>query len=564
MPKKGFIDRKTAKHFNVVHRSQRDPLINDTDSSSRVLQEVVPSNLIKHKSPEDMKRLAARPTKLSQDEIDDRVGQAALHGIYFDDGEYDYMQHLRVIGESRDAVFLEAPSAKKEKSKQGGLQFRDNEVDTSTADLFNKVERKKNPNLIELPEGVLPSAVEVEKVNRTTGLEGGLQPDMDPRLREVLEALEDEEYVEDDLGEDFFDQLNDPEAEFYDPDEDEYYDDEDDYYNDYSGEEEEEEIEEVYEDAPVDPENYDWQAAFNKFKRDQRRADSDDEFDEENDRDDVRSKGTGMSAISSSTMFRNKHLQVLDDRFDRIEEEYMHDDDEEDEDEGGEALEERADFESILDEFLDKYEVLGKHMAARLDGETSAAQLDTVRRALDTLNIAETYNNEEEKPETATTRKPRDPNDINWTAPVAPKKRATWDCQSIISTYSNLENHPHLITDKGPSKKITIDPKTGMPILVEKQRKPRRQAEQDAENEAASDDEELDDDDEEEPVNLGAARSKFESKEEKKQRKLALKEAKKNRREEKKSTKEAFKTEEVRQRQSMKQQRMARAVTHIN
>lgn len=47
MPKKPFIDRKTAKHYNVVHRSQRDPLINDAEASSRVLQEVVPRNLIK-------------------------------------------------------------------------------------------------------------------------------------------------------------------------------------------------------------------------------------------------------------------------------------------------------------------------------------------------------------------------------------------------------------------------------------------------------------------------------------------------------------------------------------
>ncbi|KAI7868456.1 hypothetical protein BDF14DRAFT_553220 [Spinellus fusiger] len=47
MVKKTFIDRKTAKHFHVVHRSQRDPLINDTDASELVLQEVVPGNIKK-------------------------------------------------------------------------------------------------------------------------------------------------------------------------------------------------------------------------------------------------------------------------------------------------------------------------------------------------------------------------------------------------------------------------------------------------------------------------------------------------------------------------------------
>lgn len=45
MGKKPFIDRKNAKYFQVVHRSQRDPLINDNEASSRVLVEVVPSNL---------------------------------------------------------------------------------------------------------------------------------------------------------------------------------------------------------------------------------------------------------------------------------------------------------------------------------------------------------------------------------------------------------------------------------------------------------------------------------------------------------------------------------------
>jgi len=36
-----------------------------------------------------------------------------------------------------------------------------------------------------------------------------------------------------------------------------------------------------------------------------------------------------------------------------------------------------------------------------------------------------------------------------------------WDCESILSTYSNIYNHPKLISE--PSKKIQIDPKTGIP-----------------------------------------------------------------------------------------------------
>jgi hypothetical protein len=47
MGKKPFINRKEAKHYHVVHRSQKDPLINDESASQRVLQEVVPPNLLK-------------------------------------------------------------------------------------------------------------------------------------------------------------------------------------------------------------------------------------------------------------------------------------------------------------------------------------------------------------------------------------------------------------------------------------------------------------------------------------------------------------------------------------
>jgi protein LTV1 len=47
MGKKPFIDKKSAKHYHVLHRSQKDPLINDTEAPDRVLQEVLPKNLIK-------------------------------------------------------------------------------------------------------------------------------------------------------------------------------------------------------------------------------------------------------------------------------------------------------------------------------------------------------------------------------------------------------------------------------------------------------------------------------------------------------------------------------------
>ncbi|KAG1099708.1 hypothetical protein G6F42_017786 [Rhizopus arrhizus] len=70
MGKKPFIDKKSAKHFHVVHRSQKDPLINDAEAPDRVLQEVLPINQMKHKSQEEIERVKAKPQKLTQDEID--------------------------------------------------------------------------------------------------------------------------------------------------------------------------------------------------------------------------------------------------------------------------------------------------------------------------------------------------------------------------------------------------------------------------------------------------------------------------------------------------------------
>lgn len=155
-----------------------------------------------------------------------------MQGIFFDDvAEYDYTQHLRTIGESTEAVFLEAPTIKKEK-KGGDLTFKEEE------------EGGKKRTLIELPADVLPSQVEmrVGVMGQSSGLDGGLQPDMDPRIREVLEALDDEEYVDNDLDEDFFEEL-DAEGDPYVPEE----------------EQEQEYDQEIREDG-----TYDWEAAFRK------------------------------------------------------------------------------------------------------------------------------------------------------------------------------------------------------------------------------------------------------------------------------------------------------------
>lgn len=41
-----------------------------------------------------------------------------------------------------------------------------------------------------------------------------------------------------------------------------------------------------------------------------------------------------------------------------------------------------------------------------------------------------------------------------------------WDCESILSTYSNLYNHPKMIDEPRRRSKIVINPKTGVPENV--------------------------------------------------------------------------------------------------
>ncbi|OBZ86766.1 Protein LTV1 [Choanephora cucurbitarum] len=346
---------------------------------------------------------------------------------------------------------------------------------------------------------------------------------------QILEALEDEEYVENDLDDDFFESLN-AEGDLEEEDEDEEY-------VDYSDDEEE------GIPPPKEGEEYDWQAAFQKFKLQQSRQNDSDDEDDLHDR---YTQQTGFS-VSSSAMHRNSQLRLLDDRFERIEEEYAEDDDEEEDayNSDGELKEERADFEAILDDFLDKYEIVGRKMQPKMDGESSAAKLDTVRQGLVKPEVV---------PELERVRLTQAVLEPKLERPVQ-KQRETWDVQTVISTYSNLENHPSLISDRGPSRRIRIDPKTGMPVLVEVPRKPKEEKEEEVESEEESEEEEVE--------NKGVARSKKESKEEKKARKQAVKEAKKNRREEKKTTKAAFKNEENRQKKVLQQQRQAKGATHI-
>ena len=125
--------------------------------------------------------------------IRENEGEAANHGIYYDDTEYDYMQHMRDMGSgSGESYFVEAPTPKN-KGKGKEQQSLEDALKESS------LEDKAGPLL---DEDILPSKnlrkVTYQAQQDVPDALAGFQPDMDPRLREVLEALEDEAYVDDD------------------------------------------------------------------------------------------------------------------------------------------------------------------------------------------------------------------------------------------------------------------------------------------------------------------------------------------------------------------------------
>ena len=252
------------------------------------------------------------PSDFALDSGRSNTGEAFLYGVYFDDTEYDYMQHLRPVGMREDgveSVLVEAPK-KPTLKKTSGLPI----------------------SLHDLPLEALPSASELprdfESQAAVQSSISGLQPDMDPHLRQTLEALEDDAYVDDGLDDDFFGELvKDGERDASESFEYEFRED----------------------DSPTDGNNADgvheggnggetgWLARFAAFKKGQQslKAMNSPLSDCESEEADVvgqmpeflvtstrrrrqeTSDASGFS-MSSASVFRSDGLRDLDDRFDQV------------------------------------------------------------------------------------------------------------------------------------------------------------------------------------------------------------------------------------------------------
>jgi protein LTV1 len=407
MPRKKWIDKKSAAHFTLVHRPQNDPLIHDAEASSMVLNPTVLPNSNKVKKLDDL------ASELGSDvgNIRENEGEAANYGIYYDDSEYDYMQHMRDIGSAGgESYFVEAPAPKNNGKGKEKQSLEDALRESSLED-------KAEPLL---DEDILPSKnlrkVTYQAQQDVPDALAGFQPDMDPRLREVLEALEDEAYVDED--EEIFGELA-KDGEELDDEEFEQgaWDEEDEgWESDDTAKPTKEYKDVVPEVVKAELENGeredhgdgDWMADFSKFKKDQKfkvaqvgPSDMQSSLMTTTTNGGRRKKRKGALtnpsaySMTSSSMFRTEGLTTLDARFEKIEEQYGLNEDMDDMASVSAASSTassvtrpvRGDFDNIMDDFLGNYSMSGKKNVKKGKYQSGMEQLDEVRKGLGPARI---------------------------------------------------------------------------------------------------------------------------------------------------------------------------------
>ncbi|OLL26989.1 Protein LTV1 [Neolecta irregularis DAH-3] len=351
MVKKKYIDKKDAYTFQLVHRSRQDPEINNPEASDRVFR-LVGIHDHRGKTIKNLKEELGEKVE----NIRNNEGEAANYGIYYDDTNYDYMQHTKPVGD-REGVVLSAPKRTERRNNQNGI-IRESII----------------------PKEVLPSAIELPKNYQSQQAVqdaiAGFQPDMDPRLREVLGALEDEAYVDDtiesdDFRETFFEEI----AKSGEVDEEQFYGE------DLDGWESDDPTKgidtcDLYKKISLQKVRKEMAESISRFPASTYRR---------KNKSGARTATSGYS-MSSSSMFRNDHLTLLDDRFDKIEEEYDRESDEEDNDPNQRCANDDQ-FNVIMDDFLDHYELRGRKLNPKEKDSTALSELDSIRKSLGKAKI---------------------------------------------------------------------------------------------------------------------------------------------------------------------------------
>lgn len=403
-------------------------------------------------------------------------------GVFFDD-DYDYLQHLKEAAAPAELVAA-GPSR-----TDRPVHLRDEDEDEEDEEEEGDSGKSIPGVSINLPSSVFASEFEEEVglLNKAAPISGP-RLDMDPDIVAALD--EDFDYGDPDniLDDDFIIKANcaSGAVDMGDDDDDEWEDtDEEDDFDSEGGVSGDEDME---------------------------GGGRGDDFlfmDEE-----TKSRFTEYS-MTSSVMRRNEQLTLLDDRFEKFYEQF-------DDDEIG-ALD-NAELEGFIEPDSARLEEVIKDYFIQKEKEYLRPD-DLGPKELPVVKEEEEDESEEEEMETVVIGAPEE----------------KWDCETIISTYSNIYNRPKVIKDLPKRKPIRVSSKTGIPLDV---LPARGLTAKQAERMTQINDSDL-------PRVSTQTRDREESKEERKARKQAIKEERKERRMEKKANKTAFKEEKVRQEKQM-------------
>jgi len=236
----------------------------------------------------------------------------------------------------------------------------------------------------------------------------------------------------------------------------------------------------------------------------------------DDDKQTSKTKYTNYS-MTSSVIRRNQGLQNVDDHFDKIFDEY--------DDEQIGAL----DSHHINEQGASINDDLVKQTIEQFDKQQMQTDEQIEQIAIEkTKRLAKRLQNE---PEATTTITFQDDE----------RDDEKWDCETVLTTYSNIYNHPKLITQIPPNR-IRLSKKTGLPLTDN-----NKKATKDAITKEQDSDDDDNDDQSTDQQTITFERKKDETSEERRARKHAVKDIRRDRRIIKKATKIAFKQEEQKQ-----------------
>ncbi|XP_015277472.1 PREDICTED: protein LTV1 homolog [Gekko japonicus] len=415
------------------------------------------------------------------------------YGVFFDD-DYDYLQHLREASGTSELV----PSSIQ--SQQGRI------IVTKEGEVEEEIQ------CILAPTINLPSSVFASDFEEDVGLLNKAAPVSGPRLDfdpDIVAALDDDFNFDDPnnlLEDDFVLNANKPGS---------IEQEEEGYWESKAGDEDEwEDVEE----EEMDGKNI---CSDGEYESEGPLSDDSEIGGEMKEflfmQEETKSRFTEYS-MTSSVIRRNEQLTLLDERFEKFFEQF-------DDDEIG-ALD-NAELEGFIQSDSARLrEVLNDYYKEKAKDCVKLNDLEIGEDSEVLLNKSvEEADEEQEEIVTLIIEEPKE----------------KWDCESILSTYSTLYNHPKLIEVPQKPKPIKVSHKTGIPLDV----LPKRglTAKQ-VECMQMINDSDL-------PRVSTQPRPKKESKEDHKARKQAIKEERKERRIEKKANKIAFKHEKTRQQKEL-------------